>query len=211
MAIEVEIKKSKADLLREFDDKKAKHFAYANADRGGSAPFVPNYLYFYVPAELGEVAVKVIEEQCPKAGVAIQTDTRHMDGKNTAVVRKPTKLREAPPRPEFLRAAIMRMSSELCGRAIIADETITQVQYALEQLNKTALEIAQRAAGSLDCEDVDGDLRRRAGELAFAVESIQDFNTLPEEQQQKWLQAARRYLEAQYLNSEEWRLASICF
>ncbi len=201
MAIEVEIKKSKSDLQAEFRNKKAKHFYYANADKG-TASFVPNYFYFYVPEALGEYTVKVIEELCPKAGVAVQTDTTYMDGKNTTVIRKPTRLRVDPPRPGFVRTAMMRMSSELCGRVIAADEAVVQAQFALDRMTKAALVVAHRASGALDCEDLEGDLITRARELKQCIEGT-DIFAGPEDEA-KWKAAAKKWLEAQYLNSEAW-------
>jgi hypothetical protein len=207
MTVEVEIKKSRSDLQAEFRNKKAKHYVYANAEKG-PASFVPNYFYFYVPQALGEYTVKVIEELCPKAGVAVQLDTTYMDGKNTQVIRKPTRLRPDPPRPGFIRTAMMRMSSELCGSYVSANEGMGQAIFALERIYRSGQESAVRASGALDCEDLEADQRTRAAELAYAVESIKDFGSLPQVEQQKWLEAAKRWLEAQYLNSEEWRDAS---
>ena len=195
MAIEIEIKKSKSDLLRDFTNKKAKHFAYANAETG-PASFVPNYLYFYVPQELGETTVKIVEEKCPKAGVAIQLDTKHLDGRNTSVIKKPTRLRPDPPRQGFFRTAILRMSSELCGRAITIDEGIAKAHGALEELRDSGMAAAVLSAGALDSEDVVADTMVRARELALAIDHVVDFSTLTPEQQQKWVNGVEKLQES---------------
>lgn len=203
MAVEVEVKKSKSDLLAEFRKKQTKHSAYAHAEEGAGA-FVPNYLYFYVPQVLGEYTVKVIEEKCPKAGVAILTDTEGLSGRNTEVIRKPVKLRSKPPGQKLIRQAVMRMGSELCGRYVALGVLQDQVTSQLHIASRGAVQAAVRASGTLDCEDRLGDLRQRAEELAFAVEGVADFDALDKTQRQKWMVAAERWLEAQYQTSKGW-------
>jgi hypothetical protein len=210
MSIEVEIKKSRSDLLAEFKNKKAKHFAYANADGANRAgPFVPNYMYFYVPAALGDFAVQTLETLCPKAGVAIQTDTKFLDGKNTEIIKKPTRLRPECPSPVLFRTAMYRMSSELCGRYVALETLNAKLGDVIVTANKAAINAAARAAGTLDPEDRQSDLKFRAAELAFAVECVQDFDTLSDDRQQYWKDAAQRLLEAQFLNSESFKNATL--
>lgn len=204
MVVEVEIKKSRSDLRRDFSDKKTKHWTYANAEQYPGR-FVPNYLYYYVPPTLKDYALEVIAREAPKAGLAVQTDTEFLDGKNTEIVKKPTKLRSTPPSPAFLRVAIMRMSSELCGRHVVNDELISNLTSTVTHTHNEALKRVARNVGMLDIEDREHDERQRAAELAYAIESIKDFNGLPPEQQAKWLEAAKRWLEAQHLNSEGWK------
>lgn len=201
-AIEVEVKRSKSDLMAEFRNKKAKHFLYANAETR-PAPFVPNHFYFYVPAAMGEYTVKTVEELCPKAGVAVQLDTNLLDGRNTDIIRKATKLHGAAPSPRFLRTAVMRMSSELCSRHVAVDQSMAQVQAALEEIQRVAVKAAVRASGTLDCEDPKADLAVRAAELAFAVEQVNFLDLPDDDQKQKWIDAAQRHLEAQYLTDKE--------
>jgi hypothetical protein len=204
MSIEIEVKKSKSDLKRDFTSKKAKHFAYA----AGTSRWVPNYLYFYVPEELGEFAVQHLAEACPKAGVAVYKETENLDGRNTGIVKKPIRLREEPPHPGLVRTAIQRMSSQLCGQIIAFEGFRARLESTFAWTLKGGVDAAVRIAGTLDPEDREGDLRLRAAELAFCVEQIQDFGKLPPEQQQKWLDAAKRWLDAQYVTSKEWEDAS---
>jgi hypothetical protein len=206
MAIEIEVKKSRSDLQAEFRNKKAKHYSYANAETG-TAAFVPNYLYFYVPEPLGEYATKALLELCPKAGLAIQTDTNFIDGRNTRIIRKPTRLRVAPPRPGFIRTAIQRMSSELCGRYIALEEYYERIYETVRAAERAAVDAAYRSAGALDCEDPEVDLEARARELKFCVEGTDIF--LNQEDRAKWEAIARKWLEAQYLNSKGWENASV--
>jgi hypothetical protein len=207
MVVEVEIKKSKSDLRADFRNKKTKHFTYSEAEKF-PGQFVPNYLYYYVPQGLKEYALKVIAEEAPKAGLAVQMETNYLDGRNTEIVKKPIRLRATPPAPGFVRMAMQRMSSELCGRHVVYDELVSRITSSFETIEQSALDTVIRVTGMLDSEDLLADQRRRAAELAFAIESVTDFGSLPIEQQQKWLTAATRWLEAQYVNSEEWKSAT---
>jgi hypothetical protein len=201
MSIEVEIKKSRADLLAEFRNKKAKHHQYANAETGPAA-FVPNYFYFFVPEHLAEGTVKTVEELMPKAGVAVMTDTNYLDGRNVRIAKKPIKLRDAPPRPGFLSTAVMRMSSELCGANLALDRAYNEIVQQLRSVREE-VSIAQiRIAGALDCEDAAEDLLLRARELKSCVEGTDIF--MGPEDEAKWKAAAEKWLEAQYFNSRSW-------
>jgi hypothetical protein len=157
-----------------------------------------------VPERLGEYALKFLEEKCPKAGLAVQTETEFQDGRNTAILRKPTRLRKEPPRAGFIRTAIQRMSSELCGQYVARDGFWSQALETLRTAEKNSTRVALRVAGSLDPEGIDSDLESRARELKSCVEGTDIF--LSPEDELKWKQAARRWLEAQYINSKEFSL-----
>jgi hypothetical protein len=190
MSVEVELKKSKADLLAEFRSKQTKHYLYGNADPQDR--YIPNYFYFYVPEHMGEYTVEVVKERAPWAGVAVQCDGDLLNGRNTVVAKAPKQLHDGKPGNPFLRTAIMRMSSELCGKHAVIDEVLKE----LGRIQDIGAAAALRQAGTLDCEDLPGDRIRRAAELAEAIEGLK-LDGAPEDQQQKWLQAADRFLEIQ--------------
>ena len=110
-AIEVEVKVSKADLVREFVTKQAKHWFYRNAQE--HEDHIPQYFYVIVPEELEKDALTILEKEAPKAGLLIFTKTFLRPGENVRVAKKATKLREGPPSPRVVRTAILRMGSEL--------------------------------------------------------------------------------------------------
>ena len=113
MSIEVEIKASKADLLREFVSKQNKHYWYDHATDSDAS--VPNYLYFCVPDYLEAFALTTLTTNAPKAGLLVfPLDTKLPAGCNAKVVRKAQKLRTGAPSPRMVRTAMLRMGSELC-------------------------------------------------------------------------------------------------
>jgi hypothetical protein len=203
--IEVEVKKSRSDLLREFKTKTAKHFRYANAEVSSAGPGgVPNYFYFFVPEGMEEGALKTVSELAPKAGVAVMVeDARLLAGRNVRIAKKPTRLHSHKPRPGLLATAIMRMSSELCGLQQALTTTHRAIEIHLQDIKGQALLMHARSAGTLDFEDV-ADVELRAAELARCVEGIEDFKGLPIEQKNRWLQASERWLEAQCVNALDW-------
>lgn len=119
-SVEVEVKLSKADLLRDFTDKPAKHALYRAATTGKMSFGVPSYFYFYVPESLEKEAVAIVAEKMPNAGVAVYVETwvKERDGNRTRVAKKAKRLHDKKPTERIRRAALLRMGSELCGRHI---------------------------------------------------------------------------------------------
>jgi hypothetical protein len=120
-SIEIEVKTSRADLLAEFRNKKAKHSSYGTGDR-----WCPNYFYFLVPPELAESTAVLVAERMPKAGVlsllgVFTNSSRRADGRKLVVVRKARKLRDRKPTDSFKRQIMLRMGSELCGMHLALD------------------------------------------------------------------------------------------
>lgn len=117
LCIEVEVKKSISDLRADFKNKTAKHYVYNNAsgfDPRNASGYVPNYMYYFVPYALAEKAEEVIQEKAPKAGLAA---LKHSGGKHQGIVeivKRPSKLHDRKPSHSFVRAAVMRMASEIC-------------------------------------------------------------------------------------------------
>ena len=199
MSIEVEVKTSKADLQREFSRKTTKHWVYTNAT--DTDRFTPNYLYFFVPEALGKEASDILAEKAPKAGVAAFTETNNLAGNNVAILRKATKLRDGPPSPQLLRAALARMSSELCGSKQIILQLKSRIIADFDDMVHGAVMVAAGAVGSLDCEEKEIDLDLRAAQLAMCVEG-KIWSEITD--QERWRTAARKWLEVQAFKNKEW-------
>lgn len=209
MAIEIEVKVSKADLKNEFKNKRAKHYMYAH---GEGSVNVPSYFYILVPETLADEAVTIVTEAAPKAGV-LAYDT---EGSGAAynrqavrVLKRAKKLTDRPPSREMVISAMMRCSSEVCGLRVSQVEYQRQVLKSMDDAQAQTMRLVARAAGSLDFEDPDGDLDNRAQELAFCVEGIGvvSWQNLSKADQQKWKDAALRLLDADYVNTKTWLTA----
>jgi hypothetical protein len=124
-SIELEVKVTKSDLRREFDQKRTKHYLYnGSVDDKPPTRHVPNYFYFYVPFWLQEEALKLIQLHSPKAGLAVYGEGKghYLDGRRTVIVKKPTKLHGKAPSASFWRTLLLRMGSELCARYVAERE-----------------------------------------------------------------------------------------
>lgn len=154
-SIEIEVKVSKSDLKREFQNKTAKHFLYNNAERG-PGQHVPNYFYFYVPATLEKEALALIDEHKSKAGLAVYGDLAGevMDGKRTRIAKRPGKLHDRKPSDRLKRAVLLRMGSELCGRYVANRELRNRIFKALEELALHVTEKVRGLASPLDWLDL---------------------------------------------------------
>ncbi len=202
--IEVEVKVSKADLRNEFINKSGKHFLYANAT--SNLTFVPNRFYFMLPSSLQDTALAIINEKAPKAGLIVYLPEGNLlDGRNCAVVKPAEKLRDGKPSRRVIRVAMMRMSSELCGTKKLAYNALrdlaTNFRFELSRITTAAV----RSAGTLDFENRPEALENRAAELALCVDGF-DWKQLTDEQKTRWREAAKRLLEAQYLDLDAWEL-----
>lgn len=156
MSVEIEVKISKSDLQREFRSKKAKHYLYANAD-GQQTRNVPNYFYFYVPEEMEEYALGIVNTECPKAGLAIYSHTGLGNGNNTRVAKRPTKLHDQAPLPVFLRTVLKRMGSELVSRYVASRIMHEEVVSRLEDVDKKVVEAVKAYIATPDHEENDSD------------------------------------------------------
>lgn len=136
-SIEVEIKKSRADLQAEFRAKPRKHFMYANADELKSGnTMIPNFFYVFVPQELADYARDFVAEKAPKAGViALMQPTRgkRVSRHQVRSVRPAQRLHEYKPGVRLLRTVAMRMASEICISRIALDALKLDGLGGLEQ------------------------------------------------------------------------------
>ena len=200
ISVEVEVKTSKADLKREFVSKTAKHWLYQNASDTSQ---VPNLFYFLVHDELAEAALEIINEHAPKAGLAVyDTTSGPFDRDAVRVAKKPTKLKDSPPSKQMIQTAMARCSSELCGLYQWNVQYLRKFEVDHLEGLKNINRLAARAAGTLDHEQPVPDLDIRAMELANAVEGVtpDQFMLLSLEKKRKWLEAAQRLLDADFVN-----------
>lgn len=149
-AIEVEVKVSIADLRAEFRNKKTKHYYYANT-KGG---WVPNFFYFAVPLELAEKTVEIVKELAPKAGVLAYQYPHERPGMRMRVVKRPTSLHDKKPDKRLVRAAMLRMGSELCNLHIALDKLKNAPIEQVEELKKQILEAIIQSHGAEDWDKV---------------------------------------------------------
>lgn len=196
MCIEVEVKKSIADLRAEFRNKPSKHFVYNGDGKARLTGGVPNYFYFFVPHELADKAVEVAAEKAPKAGVAAFWPASRdfgMGRRNVEVIKRATRLHDKKPSPATLRAALLRMSSEICGLRMSMDKLVgAETQPISEILKQIAF-----SSSTLDFEDFDVDLERRGAEIALAVDPNMKWTSLSHMERIRWIFAAQRLQEAQ--------------
>lgn len=165
-ATEVEVKISKSDLLADFSNKTAKHHAYKDAnERSVSTTWVPNYFYFLVPEELGVEACQIVSKEQPKAGVLMYA--RHLgrrDGERIAILKQADKLHNAKPSPKMRKAALMRMSSEICRN---------KLTFAKLDNGEAIIEAQAIPHGIIDCVEPQVELETRGAILAKALHNIE--------------------------------------
>lgn len=113
---EIEIKTSKADLLK--DKKKKKHDIYKGKHKFYKPEWGVNYFYICVPRELKEYAEKWIEEVNPKYGLIIywQVDIGYKDVKadKLLICRTPRKLHSGY-NEKLKLSMVKRLSSALAN------------------------------------------------------------------------------------------------
>lgn len=122
--IEVEVKISKADLKREFNDKQngfekmKKHQDYLNPAelKKGSCRFysyAPNLFYLAIPDDLIKVAEEEIERVNPKYGIIIVYPGKGLFGDNIRMYRHAQPLHKAKPDEKTVMAVCQRCTNEL--------------------------------------------------------------------------------------------------
>lgn len=125
--IEVEVKKSRSDLLRDFQTKAWKHMLYNGP---GEAPhaWVPNWFYFVVPVELGDWAKEQLEAKKTPAGLLVLNKASYSTGYvprgNLVVKKRPKQLHDRPPQPGTLSKLAERMANELTSLRLILEHRL---------------------------------------------------------------------------------------
>lgn len=168
--IEIEVKTSRADLLAEFRNKKAKHAYYQT-----NTNWAPNYFYVLVPQDLAPEAIEILKEKMPKAGVLAYAYPNFRHGERLKVMRKAQKLHNKKPFAKLMQSIKRRAASELCGLHLAMDRfsdkiTIEQIQQVKDQI----LDAIAKALGDVNERTdagLDGCGIRCAGEHGEAVPS----------------------------------------
>lgn len=211
-AIEVETKISKNDLKAEFRNKTAKHFTYQNVKEGVS---VPNYFYILVPECLKDEAVAIASEGNSKAGVITcesgVPEWTFYDRSMISVAKKAQKLKDTPPSRRLIMSAMMRATSELCGTHLALRSMEMNFTNTIEHLRTNVVKAAFRSSGGTDFEeDEEKQFAAVAQELAFCVEGLdpERFHWLEPAQKEKWMKAARAFLESKISSTKGWENAS---
>lgn len=170
--IEVEVKASASDMRAEFANKAMKHDKYKTSmerkEPWGS--FVPNYWYMFVDEPLRARALELLEEKAPYAGLLVRhhpaVQQYGAGGFNVTLDRRPKRIHNKPPRPLFVRGAILRMASSLVKWHLLAGVSLGYDERNLSQIITERLHATE---GVLDFEDIEGDLERRGAELAWVM------------------------------------------
>ena len=173
-AIEVEIKVSIADLRAEFRNKTVKHMVYrevAADSKIGPYTYCPNFWYLFVDQALAEKTLEIAAEFAPYAGILVRNaPARNAYGAgkyNCYVARKATRLHKNPPRPQFIRAAIMRMASEICGWHLLSGKKLVGVP--VDEVKTAIARQLHAVEATLDHEDPGPNLEQRGRELAWVM------------------------------------------
>lgn len=149
--IEVEVKTSRADLLAEFRNKKAKHTYYLNHTN-----WSPNYFYFLVPLDLAPEAIEIVKEKFPKAGVLAYAYPRLRAGERLKVMKPARALHDKKPFGNFLESIRRRSSSELCSMHIAMDN-LDQIEISqIEELKTRIVGAIVDSLGVGEWEKFDG-------------------------------------------------------
>lgn len=149
--VEIEVKKTKADFANDFKNKSYKHMVYSAP---GEIPrsWVPNQLYFFVPAKLREEALKLLDENKSPAGLVVLV--KPLEGlmwsprqRHVEVVRKPKDLHSKPVPAKVLEKLVHRMASDLITTKLklenlardgtVTGEVLLNLEDALKTLMKT--------------------------------------------------------------------------
>lgn len=118
--IEVEVKTNRDDLVRDFRRKKGTHDMYRGSKAG-----TPNYFYFAVPPDLGDVAIDLVYNVNPSYGIMV------VDLEGVGVVKEAIKVIKYPQRlsdkmsKEYYNSILLRQSSELANYMIADANTFT--------------------------------------------------------------------------------------
>lgn len=194
--VEVEVKVSRADFRKDFDNKKAKFWMYQNAESGNYTNRIPNYLYYFVPEDLAEFGQKVLDEKFPRAGLLVyRPELKLLPGRNLEISRSAKKLHPNPPSRTFLHEVFLRTSSELCGVRSALVELRKRFDAAVKTADQIVTNAAAQHAGVLDIEAPELDLEQRCREYVAAMEPGTKWEDLPPERQEYWRQGVRRLLD----------------
>lgn len=124
-SVEVEVKVSRMDLLRDFERKPWKHDRYREGSRGAMGARTPNRVYFAVPLRLKDAALEVLAKEAPTYGLITLGEDEHgyyaeLPWKRLRVVRSAKWLHRDPPAKSLIEDLTHRMASEVATFHIAA-------------------------------------------------------------------------------------------
>jgi hypothetical protein len=167
--VEVEIKKSIADLRADFRRKTRKHETYANLKADGRAIWSPNYFWIFVPASIGRQALTVLDELDAKhAGLAVleaETTRPGHAGRWVTILRRAPRLHGNKPHPKLVRAIQLRMGSELTTLRLNLELLKHAKPEQVDAIVQSALEISKSLVETQDWEK-DSECGQEASETA---------------------------------------------
>lgn len=117
--VEVEVKRSRSDFAADFKNKVYKHECYADGRETYKRVWIPNYFYFFVPENLVEAGLEILEEQKSPAGLVALRIPKvgiydHIPvSRRVSVVKRANKIHSRSPSPGVIKALGLRMSSEI--------------------------------------------------------------------------------------------------
>jgi len=138
--IEIEIKTSVSDLRRDFETKGSKHYRYLQMpDHAG---WIPNKMYFAVPAKLADVTRKLLAEKAPAYGLIVGLDSSSESAmspwKLLSIVKSAKRLHERPPSQAIKTLFLKRMGSDLCHFHMMRQHYGGLFEHMKEMANKFA-------------------------------------------------------------------------
>lgn len=114
--VEIEVKTSVADLRRDFEAKTSKHHRYLSLP--GHEGWLPNKMYFAVPAKLADATRAVLAEKAPAYGMIIGLDLAGdfslAPWKRLSIAKSAKPIHLRPPSPAIKNLFLKRMGSDLC-------------------------------------------------------------------------------------------------
>jgi len=149
---EVEVKISITDFRADFTGgwaKKRKHTVYDGTGHDGTGSniderelrWMPNMMYYAVPQELKEPALKVLEKKNPKYGLlAVRpfNRTKYIQNNTAYVVKRAKKLHTRPVEQRVTHALAARASSALVNMCLDARLTNTITAALMERAKEIA-------------------------------------------------------------------------
>ena len=118
-SVEIEVKVSRSDLLRDFASKKSKHQRYGDAFTVSSGARMPNRVYFAVPERIKDDALKTISREAPAYGIIVMAPSTEagwlssVPWKLLRVARSAKWPHNDPPAKSLIADVTQRMASEI--------------------------------------------------------------------------------------------------
>ncbi len=148
--VEVEVKTSRADLMRDFVSKVRKHQLYASPSGHESlSMWIPRKFYICVPPKLEDDALEAVAAHAPKYGVLrfgeLADYNRFSPWKRLVIVRRAVALHDHKPHERLAVQFAARMSSDLAHFYMMRDRYGSLLDD-MRQFSKNLVEKAEAPA-----------------------------------------------------------------